>query len=111
MLSVSLVAAAGGMMMYALVPDGPYLTAGAGFDPGALLAIFRSPGFRASAVGYFGHMWELYAMWAWFLAFATAAQSGADDIGARRDALEASVGVSSGVVLEHDGAVDVPGAE
>jgi predicted MFS family arabinose efflux permease len=64
MLSVSLIAIAGGVLMYALVPDGPFLVPGATFDPRALLAIFRSPGFRASSFGYFGHMWELYAFWA-----------------------------------------------
>lgn len=31
--------------------------------PGAVLAAFRIPAFRASALGYFGHMWELYAFW------------------------------------------------
>lgn len=29
----------------------------------AIRQIFRVPGFRASAFGYFGHMWELYAFW------------------------------------------------
>ena len=28
------------------------------------LAGFRESGFRAAALGYFGHMWELYAFWA-----------------------------------------------
>lgn len=63
-LSVSAIAALGGLVMYALVPEGPYLTKGAKFDPGALKLIFRSKSFRASAFGYFGHMWELYAFWA-----------------------------------------------
>ena len=30
---------------------------------GAVLTAFRLPDFRASALGYFGHMWELYAFW------------------------------------------------
>jgi MFS family permease len=64
MLSVSAIAVAGGLLMYALVPDGPYLVAGAKFDPSSLATIFRSAGFRASSFGYFGHMWELYAFWA-----------------------------------------------
>ena len=64
MVSVSAIAAAGGFLMYALVPDGPYLVPGAKFDPRALATIFRSAGFRASSFGYFGHMWELYAFWA-----------------------------------------------
>ncbi|HSH47224.1 MAG TPA: MFS transporter, partial [Halomonas sp.] len=50
--------------MFLLVPDGPDTTRSAGFDPTAIKAIFTSPRFRASAFGYFGHMWELYALWA-----------------------------------------------
>jgi MFS family permease len=78
MLSVSAIAAAGGLLMYAGVPDGPYLGAGARFDPRSLATIFTIPTFRASALGYFGHMWELYAFWAFVpLALAAyAAQSG-----------------------------------
>jgi hypothetical protein len=53
------------------VPDGPWLATGAKFDPRALAVIFRSREFRASAFGYFGHMWELYAFWA-FIPFALA---------------------------------------
>ena len=64
MLSVSAIAALGGVMMYALVPDGPFLGASAKFTPGSLTRIFGSTGFRASSFGYFGHMWELYAFWA-----------------------------------------------
>jgi MFS family permease len=64
MLGVSAVAVAGGVAMLALVPDGPHLARAARFDPRALARIFREPRFRASAFGYFGHMWELYAFWA-----------------------------------------------
>jgi MFS family permease len=63
LLAVSLLAATGGALML-LVPDGPHLAKGAKFDPKALAVIFRSRAFRASAFGYFGHMWELYAFWA-----------------------------------------------
>lgn len=63
-LAVSGIAAAGGLLMYTLVPDGPYSIKGTRFDPKALASIFRSRLFRASAFGYFGHMWELYAFWA-----------------------------------------------
>ena len=64
LLSVSAIAAFGGLVMFILVPDGPYLSKGAKFDPGVLRVIFQSKKFRSSACGYFGHMWELYAFWA-----------------------------------------------
>jgi hypothetical protein len=62
-LSVSAIAATGGLLMLWLVPDGPHLPR-AQFKPKALAVIFQSSAFRASAFGYFGHMWELYTFWA-----------------------------------------------
>jgi MFS family permease len=76
LVAVSGVAALGGVLMLLFVPDGPYLAKAAKFDPRALAVIFRSPRFRASAFGYFGHMWELYAFWA-FVPFALAAHAAA----------------------------------
>lgn len=60
----SVLAAAGGVAVWRLVPDGPYRSAGQGFRPGAIAAVFRVAEFRSAALGYFGHMWELYAFWA-----------------------------------------------
>ena len=79
LLGVSACAALGGVLMAALVPDGPFLRQGAKFDPRALGAVFRSRGFRGSAFGYFGHMWELYAFWA-FVPVALAARPGIDNV-------------------------------
>jgi hypothetical protein len=76
LVGVSATAALGGLATFAFVPDGPYLAKAAKFDPRALAAIFASPRFRASAFGYFGHMWELYAFWA-FVPFALAAHTAA----------------------------------
>lgn len=47
------------------VGDGPHLRRGMGrrVGWGDLARAFRIPAFRASAFGYFGHMWELYAFW------------------------------------------------
>lgn len=73
-LGVCATAVLGGLSMLLFVPDGPGLARGARFDPRALALIFRSRAFRASAFGYFGHMWELYAFWA-FVPFALAAYS------------------------------------
>ncbi|WP_266203915.1 MFS transporter [Pontibacter kalidii] len=64
LLAVSLLAAAGGLLMYLLVPDGPYLTKGARFEVNNMLRVFRGRELRAAAFGYFGHMWELYTLWA-----------------------------------------------
>ena len=72
MLCVSALALAGGVAMLALVPDGPYLSKGARFDPRALASVFGTARFRASAFGYFGHMWELYAFWAFLPLLLTA---------------------------------------
>jgi MFS family permease len=35
------------------------------FDPGAVLAAWQVKPLRLANLGYLGHMWELYAMWAW----------------------------------------------
>ncbi|MGY9055894.1 MAG: MFS transporter [Alphaproteobacteria bacterium] len=58
-LAVFAISVVGGALMAMLVPDGPYLVSGSKFNPRALFAVFRSPSFRVSAFGYFGHMWEL----------------------------------------------------
>jgi MFS family permease len=50
--------------MYLFVPDGPYISSGTKFNPKAILTIFKYKKLRSSALGYFGHMWELYTFWA-----------------------------------------------
>jgi MFS family permease len=49
--------------------DGPFLRARARFDLAAAARVFRDPSFRLVALGYFGHMWELYALWSLVLFF------------------------------------------
>ena len=77
---VSALAVFGGLLMLLLVPAGPHLPVGSAFNPGAIAVIFSSRSFRASAFGYFGHMWELYTVWAfipiWLLAYAETAEMG-----------------------------------
>ncbi len=48
-----------------LLGDGPHLPRGnvRGLRPGAVLQAFRVRAYRGAALGYFGHMWELYAFW------------------------------------------------
>ncbi len=64
-LSSSLLALAGAVIVFKL-GDGPFLKLGqarAQRKWGRVLDAFRVEAFRASALGYFGHMWELYAFW------------------------------------------------
>jgi MFS family permease len=68
----SLLAVAGGLIVTFAVSDGPHVSASAPFDRHALRVVLASRGTRLAMLGYFGHMWELYAMWTWIAAFATA---------------------------------------
>lgn len=43
--------------------DGPHLALSSSNSTGGVFSAFASRKFRASALGYFGHMWELYAFW------------------------------------------------
>jgi DHA1 family inner membrane transport protein len=61
-LVIAAFAAAGGVLMAVAVPDGPHLAPAARITPRALAVIWTDRKVRASAFGYFGHMWELYAL-------------------------------------------------
>ena len=61
----SVLAVLGAGLVYFL-GDGPYLKKAvvSGRALGEAFSVFKIADFRASAFGYFGHMWELYAFWA-----------------------------------------------
>lgn len=61
--TASLLAVIGGVMVLG-VGNGPYATSRGRFNWGGVLRAFRKKEFRAAAGGYFGHMWEIYALWA-----------------------------------------------
>jgi len=44
---------------------GPNLGPAPKLDPRRALDVWTRPGLRLATLGYLGHMWELYAMWAW----------------------------------------------
>lgn len=60
----SIFCAAGGAIMLAAVPDGPYRKKGQQLNMSVLYKVFRNKKFRSASFGYFGHMWELYTFWA-----------------------------------------------
>jgi len=64
LIATSSLALLGGIMMAVLVPDGPFRKASQKTNLSAFLNVFRKRKFRSVAFGYFGHMWELYAFWA-----------------------------------------------
>ncbi|WP_136481381.1 MFS transporter [Cognatitamlana onchidii] len=64
MVITSSMAVLGGFLIFALVDDGPFRKPLKGFDAGLWLRLFKNSKFRSVAFGYFGHMWELYAFWA-----------------------------------------------
>jgi MFS family permease len=62
---ISLLAVAGGLIVLLFVDDGPHALPPARFDWKQAVTVFSNRGVRLASFGYFGHMWELYAMWVW----------------------------------------------
>ena len=60
----SLLALVGGAALRLIVKDGPFDVRGTKFNPSHMLKLFTDRGLRLTLLGYLGHMWELYAMWA-----------------------------------------------
>jgi len=92
----SILAIGAAAIVISTVTDGPYVSASAPFDRHALNVVLRNRGTRLAMLGYFGHMWELYAVWTWIAAFAAA--SLAQAAGSRTGSLVAFVTIAAGAV-------------
>ncbi|MDJ0782333.1 MAG: MFS transporter [Desulfosarcinaceae bacterium] len=65
LLGASLMAMVGAAVVALLFKPGPYLAGKAPFDWQHAWEGLRQRATRLANFGYLGHMWELYAMWAW----------------------------------------------
>ncbi len=69
LVATSLLTLAGGLTAEWLGRDGPFAFSRARFDPRQARNALSNRAVRLASIGYFGHMWELFAMWAWFGTF------------------------------------------
>lgn len=66
---VSILSVVGGLLAERVCDDGPFMVTASRVDFTQIKMVLQNRDFQLASAGYFGHMWELYAMWAWIVAF------------------------------------------
>ena len=85
-LLASLLAVIGGVSVPLLLRDGPFALPNQRFDITQITKVFANRGVRLANFGYFGHMWELYAMWTWMPVMLRASMKASGDRAALAEA-------------------------
>jgi MFS family permease len=94
------------VLAWLFVRPGPLARPAPPLEPRFVIRLFSERGPRLANLGYFGHMWELYAMWTWIPAYVAASVAAQRGLAPGRT----TVGVVAFAVIGLAGAVGCLGA-
>lgn len=92
----TLATSVGAVLFFFFAHEGPYPFGRALFNPRQAGAVFRDRSLLLANLGYFGHMWELYAMWAWLLVYINEALTAQKEWSVGRASLLTFVAIGTG---------------